>query len=112
MQGLEFIDVPGLVILATGAGVMGTMLLAATGWGKRDRAAVQRLHIACAELKQEPYEVAAEVAEEEQTEVSCTRELLEIDYDEVTKPVLYTSADMALCENGGLVKPVPIKRAV
>lgn len=108
MQGLEFVDVPGLVILAAGAGIMGTMLLAATGWRKRDRAAVQRLRAACQEFEQEPQEVA----EEEQTEVSCTRELLEIDYDEVTKPVLYTSADMALCENGGLVKPVPIKRAV
>lgn len=108
MQGLEFVDVPGLVILAAGAGVMGTMLLAATGWRKRDRAAVQRLHAACKELEQETQEVAAE----EQTEVSYTRELLEIDYDEVTKPVLYTSADMALCENGGLVKPVPIRRAV
>lgn len=107
MQGLEFVDVPGLVILATGAGVMGTMLLAATGWRRRDRAAVQRLRVACKELEQEPQEVATE----EQTEVSCTRELLEIDYDEVTKPVLYTSADMARCREGLDVHPLR-RRAV
>lgn len=89
MQGLEFVDVPGLVILATGAGVMGIMLLTGIGWRRHDREAIERLH----------------------TAAQCAGELLEIDYEEVTTPVIYTSADMARCREGLAVRPLR-RRAV
>lgn len=106
MQGLEFVDVPGLVILATGAGVMGAMLLGGLGWRKRDREAVERLHAAAVEIEAPEAEIAVDVCVEPE-EVSGMRELMEPDYDdEITKPVRYTSADLARCREGLTVRPL------
>lgn len=109
MQGLEFVDVPGLVIFATGAGIMGAFLLLSTGWRKRDREAIERLHAVqeqqCADVVSCPIDIDFE--SDDCTDASGTRELLDPEYDdEITVPVLYTSADMARCREGATVRPI------
>jgi hypothetical protein len=107
MQGLENVDVPGLVIFAVGGGVVGVLRLLTIGWRKRDREAMERLR-----AMPEPAEPAsnAELAIDvtvEPEECSGTRELLEPDYDEITAPVRYTSADLERCRAGLTVRPLP-----
>lgn len=109
MQGLEFVDVPGLVIFATGAGIMGAMLLASIGSRSRDKAAVERLHAVqeqkCADVVACPIDIDLE--SDDCADASGTRELLDPEYDdEITVPVLYTSADMARCREGATVRPI------
>jgi len=104
MQGLEFVNVPGLVILATGAVTMGVMLIFG-GSRKRDREAVDRLHVAPSDFGSELDQLEIDVPVE-CSECSGTRELLEPDYDEITVPVLYTSADLAQCNTGLTVRPI------
>lgn len=109
MQGLEFVDVPGLVIFATGAGIMGAMLLASIGSRRRDKAAVERLHAVqeqkCADVVSCPIDIDFE--SDDCADASGTRELLEPEYDdEITVPVLYTSADMAHCRKDATVRPI------
>lgn len=85
---------------------MGTMLIAGINWRKRDREAIERLHAATVEIEAPAAEIAIEVCVEPE-EVSGMRELMEPDYDdEITKPVRYTSADLARCREGLTVRPL------
>ncbi len=111
MQGLENVDVPGVAILASGAITMGTMLLAALGWRRRNREAIERLHEACelaeAALEERQIDVDFSDCIDQESELSGTRDLLDPEYDdEITGPVLYTSADMDRCRNGASVRPI------
>lgn len=105
MHGLENVDVPGLVILASGAGTIGAMLLWTIGWRRRDRQAIERLHAVPKPETVDSIE-ALELEVYVDSEQSGTRELLEPDYDEITVPVLYTSADLEQCTTGLTVRPI------
>lgn len=105
MQGLENVDVPGLVILATGACMMGAMLISGIGSRRRDREAVERIHVERVESIATPVQLEIDVAVETD-ELSGMRELLEPDDDEITVPVLYTSADLEQCTTGLTVRPI------
>lgn len=117
MQGLEFVDVPGMYILASGAGVMCALLILTVGWRKRDRQVLNRLHVAVkTNIVLGEIDMALRSDADGPEEVSGTRvldknawkgKLLEPDLDdEPTKPVIYTSADRALCNGGLTVRPI------
>ena len=119
MQGLEFVDVPGLVILATGTAVMGAMVLAGIGSRRRDREAVERLHVERTEIAAPAPEIAIDVCVEPE-EVSGTRAidknawkcgLVEPNLDdEITGQYILTSADRDLLKRGPAIRPVPVRR--
>ena len=119
MHGLENVDVPGLVILASGAGTIGAMLLLTIGWRRRDRQAIERLRAARHEIEAPASDTAIDVCVEPE-EFSETRDLdknawknglLEPNMDdEITCEYILTSADKDLCARGPAVRPVRVRK--
>lgn len=124
MQGLENVDVPGVAILASGAITIGTMLLAALGWRRRNYEAIERLHEACelaeAAPEERPIDVDFSDCIDQESELSGTRAagkndwkcgLVEPDLDdEITQRYILTSEDRNLLKRGLHVRPVPVPR--